>query len=614
MRKSQKLRNNEYYNTQWVFDDLYDKSKKGQNFKKLLPLITSEQNILLAYRNIKRNKGSQTKGTNATTIRDLEKLKTNEIIEMVRNKLDDYKPGSVRRVMIEKDNGKLRPLGIPTMEDRLIQQCIKQILEPICEAKFHNHSYGFRSNRSQHHALSRCVSLINMTGLHYVVDIDIKGFFDNVNHNKLMKQLWTLGIRDKNLLCILSKMLKAEIKGEGNPTKGTPQGGILSPLLSNIVLNELDWWISDQWETFETKRNYSALRKGVYNEADSRASKFANLKRASNLKECFIVRYADDFKIFCRSFETAQKMFIATKQWLNERLKLEVSPEKSKVINLKKKSSDFLGFQIKATPKGSTRHGRVAETRMNKKTRQKTAKLARQKIIAIKKERRELSVTNYNSFVLGVHNYFKIGTHVTKDFSEIDFNIRKTIHNRLKTKAKINAPPSESFERFYKGYTGKTYSVSKVTLYPISYVKHENPRNFTQETCDYTVSGRKKIHDNQKSVSQRIIKYMAQHPIEDESVEFNDNRIALYVAQKGKCSVTGEFLTIGDMECHHKLPKFLGGNDKYDNLVLLKTVVHKIIHAEKEATIEALLKSFPLTKKQINKINKLRKVIGYGDI
>lgn len=134
------------------------------------------------------------------------------------------------------------------MEDRLIQQCIYQILEPICEAKFYAHSYGFRPNRSSHHAVSRAMYLINKHKLHYVVNVDIKGFFDNVDHGKLLKQLWTIGIQDKNLLCIISKMLKAEVENIGITYKGTPQGGILSPLLANVVLNELDWWIYSQWE------------------------------------------------------------------------------------------------------------------------------------------------------------------------------------------------------------------------------------------------------------------------------------------------------------------------------------------------------------------------------
>ena len=98
---------------------------------------------------------------------------------------------------------------------------------------------------------------MQLSKLHYVVDIDIKGFFDNVNHGKLLKQMWTMGIRDKKLLSIISAMLKAEVAGIGFPEKGTPQGGIISPLLSNIVLNELDWWIASQWETMPTHYKYA---------------------------------------------------------------------------------------------------------------------------------------------------------------------------------------------------------------------------------------------------------------------------------------------------------------------------------------------------------------------
>ena len=246
LKKKQLLRNNEYYSMQDVFDKLYEQSKNGKKFTKLVELIRDENNIILAYRSIKKNKGSVTPGTDGLNINYIEEMGLDNYIKHIQGKLDNYFPKSVRRVEIPKPNGKTRPLGIPCIDDRIIQQCIKQILEPICEARFHNHSYGFRPNRSTTHAIARSNFLMWNSNLHYVVDIDIKGFFDNVNHSKLKKQMWNLGIQDKNLICIIGKILKSEIEGEGIPNKGTPQGGIISPLLSNIVLNELDWWISNQ--------------------------------------------------------------------------------------------------------------------------------------------------------------------------------------------------------------------------------------------------------------------------------------------------------------------------------------------------------------------------------
>ena len=225
---------------QLALDELYAASVKGQRFCNLVELIKRPENIKLAYRNIRKNSGSRTAGVDNKTISDLNKWNENALVAHVQRKLDWYVPNAVRRVEIPKDNGKTRPLGIPTIMDRLIQQCILQVLEPICEAKFFKRSNGFRPNHSAENAIAQAERMIQNVGCHYVIDIDIKSFFDNVNHGKLLKQMWTLGIRDKKLLSIISAMLKAEVAGIGFPEKGTPQGGIISPLLSNIVLNELD--------------------------------------------------------------------------------------------------------------------------------------------------------------------------------------------------------------------------------------------------------------------------------------------------------------------------------------------------------------------------------------
>ena len=217
---------------------LYNQSLQGKQFRHLMKYIISEENIVLAYRNICKNNGSFTAGVDGKTIRDIQKYPIQLVVRKVRNKLIQYQPKQVRRVYIDKGNGKQRPLGIPSIWDRLIQQCVLQVLEPICEAKFHERSNGFRPYRSTQNAIAQCYKMIQLQNLHYVVDIDIKGFFDNINHAKLIRQIWAIGIQDLKVLAIIKAMLKAEILFNDivtSPETGTPQGGILSPLLSTIL-------------------------------------------------------------------------------------------------------------------------------------------------------------------------------------------------------------------------------------------------------------------------------------------------------------------------------------------------------------------------------------------
>ncbi len=607
-KKKQKLRNNEYYDFQEVLDTLYARSKSGYRFHRLYELIIDERNIKLAYRNIKKNHGSKTSGTNGNTILDMAERNPQHLINYVRYRLANFQPHSIRRVEIPKQDGSMRPLGIPTIEDRIIQQCIKQILEPICEAKFHKHSYGFRPNRSASHALSRAVSLVNKNKLHYVVDIDIKGFFDNVNHGKLLKQMWTLGIRDKRVLSIISKMLKAEIKGVGIPQRGTPQGGIISPLLSNIVLNELDWWISSQWETFKTKKNYNRERliggRLVYDQS----AKYRALKQ-TKLKEMFIVRYADDFKIFCRNHKDAFLIFEAVKKWLKERLGLEINHEKSKVINLRKRHSEFLGFKIKAIAK---KKKFVAKTNISDKAKKKAVQKLREQIKKLEHGQNEVS--KLNAMIVGIQNYYQYATHVQLDFRQIGFSVRRTLYNRTKTILSYKGTKSTTFKRLYPKYTGKVVFIHGINVFPIDHIRTKPPSNFSQNICPYTSEGRKQVHDALKGYNQTVMYHLIRNPVPNQSMEYNDNRISLYVGQYGRCGVTNVPLEIGDMEVHHKIPKKLGGSDEYNNLIFVRKDVHKLIHAVEEQTIQTYLQKLNLDKDGLDKINKLRKLVGNDEI
>lgn len=607
-KKKKKLRNNEYYDIQGMFDDLYAKSQRNYNFTKLMELITDDRNILLAYRNIKKNKGSKTKGTNNKTILDTAENNPQEVINYVKGRLISYQPSPVRRVEIPKSTGGKRPLGIPTIEDRLTQQCILQVLEPICEAKFYNHSYGFRPNRSAHHAISRAMTLANISKLHYVVDIDIKGFFDNVNHSKLLKQMWTLGIRDKRLISIISKMLKAEIKGIGIPDKGTPQGGIISPLLSNIVLNELDWWIASQWEFFETEHKYASERQKPNGKIiKDNSAKYHSLRTRTNLKEIFIVRYADDFKIFCRDYKTARKTFEATKMWLKERLGLEVSPEKSKITNLKKNYTEFLGIRMKVVPKGNKY---VINSYMSYKAKEKVVKQYKSSIKRMQKSQAKADVNKFNASILGRQNYYSIATHVSRDFAQIDFLVKRFLMNRTTDIRTKSGMVTKAYTKFYGNYKGKKRFLLGQIIFPIAKVKNKPPWNFSQEICDYTEEGRRLIHAQLNRINIKILNYLMYNPVRDESIEYNDNRISLYCGQNGKCAITNEPLGIGNMEVHHKTPREQGGKDNYENLTFIKTDCHKLIHATRKETIEFYLNKLTLTQKELDKINKLRMKVG----
>jgi len=613
--KKQKLRNTEYYDIQKIQDELYQKSIENKEFTNLMPLIASEENIKLAYRTLKTHNGSYTPGTDGITIKDISAMDEKEFVKIIRDKLDNYCPKRVRRVEIPKINGDKRPLGIPSITDRIIQQCILQIMEPICEAKFYESSYGFRPNRSTEHAIAASYKFIQNSNLHYVVNVDIKGFFDNVDHKKLMRQIWTMGIKDTKLLMIIKKMLKAEIQlPDGSieqPKKGTPQG-ILSPLLANIVLNELDWWIASQWElqTEHMKRPH----KKRYHENGSR-NKWSeyNSLRGTDLKEMFIVRYADDFKIFCRNKADADNTLIAVEQWLGERLHLEVSKEKTGVTNLEKSSCEFLGLEIKVRPKAGKY---VVVSHISHKAKNHIKKKLKTMLQDMRKPKNDWDlfqrIGEYNSTIIGIQNYYAVATMVSSDLSEIAFGLKKQL-----IKQELHCKKQGVWKN---AYLQKRYGNSKqvrwsngTPILPLAYAQHRNPMNKKRAVNQYTAEGRALIHKN-LGVDVEVMRYMMRNPVIGRSVEYNDNRISLYAGQNGKCAVSGVKLEINNIHCHHKQPVKDGGTDEYKNLILVTETVHRLIHVTDPETIKNYLRQIKLDAKQMAKLNKLRCMAGNKEI
>ena len=578
-----------------IYNDQYERAKSGEIFNNLMPLVLSRENILLAYRNIKNNTGSKTAGTDKLTMADISKLTPEEVTAKVRYIVSGtkrgYRPKPVRRKDIPKPNGKTRPLGIPCIWDRLIQQCFKQVLEPICEAHFSKHSYGFRPNCSIENAMADTHMRLQHSHLHYVIEFDIKGFFDNVNHTKLIRQMWTLGIKDKHLLGKILRMLKAPIKMPTGqliyPTKGTPQGGIISPLLANIVLNELDHWVESNWEENPIVYKYSTNKLGSKNNG-------YRAMRKTKLKEMYIVRYADDFRIFCRTKTTAERTKIAITQWLKERLKLEVSQEKTRVVNVKRRYSEILGFKIKVHSKGGKQ---VVKSHISDKQLKTKKKALVEQVKRIRRPRQDKGqlgeIRQYNKMVMGMQNYYRIATHISLDAGKLNKAVMTVITNRLKEISKKGRKLIPS-ERARYGKSKMLRYLADEPIYPIGYVQFKIPMG--------------KSKSKQLEAVDEIKLKLLRQPLYGKSIEYADNRISLYSVQKGCCAVTGEkFTSTEEIHCHHKTPKSKGGTDDYQNLILVTAIVHKLIHATNLETIQRCLQA---CKPNIQKLNVLRKLVG----
>ena len=614
------LRHAEYYGMQDTFDELYQKSQNGEVFENLMDLILSRDNILLAYRNIKANKGSYTAGTDKKNITDIGSRTPDDVVKRVRfivtGSEHGYRPKPVRRKDIPKPNGKTRPLGIPCIWDRLIQQCIKQIMEPICEAKFSNNSYGFRPNRSVEHAINRTYTMLQMMNLHYVIEFDIKGFFDNVNHSKLIRQIWSLGIHDKTLIFIIKRILTAPIKMPDNttelPDKGTPQGGIISPLLANIVLNELDWWIASQWE-----ENPIAISRGreriigktkVFDKSHG-----YRIMKNTEMKEMHIIRYADDFRIFCRTKEDAVRTKEAVTEWIEERLKLEVSPEKTRIVNTRKRWSEFLGFKIRVRLK---HHKYVVQSAIcDKKVEIERAKLVEQaKNIAKPREKNSClsEIQLYNSMVLGIQNYYQLATCISIDCREFHRRVMTVLTNRLNTetgsmlKREGGTITQAEKERFGQSKMIRYVSGIDQMIYPIAFIKNKIPMAKRSIVCSYTKEGRAPIH-TELNLNQYVLKGLREKISVGHSTEYHDSKISLFSAQKGKCAISGEeFADAEHVAVWLKVPRSSGGFERYKNMVLIHKKYLILLQELPKAVIKDLIKTLNITKKMLVKINSLR--------
>ncbi len=354
------------------------KERSTQSMSELLEKILEKKNMNEAYKKVCANKGAG--GVDGMELEELDgfiRKNWNSIREQIRGR--SYKPQPVRRVEIPKPNGSKRKLGIPTVMDRVIQQGIAQIISPMCEPLFSDHSYGFRPNRSCEMAIKDMLMFLN-EGYEWIVDIDLEKFFDNVPQDKLMSLVHNI-INDGDTESLIRKYLKAGVMVQGRYEKteqGTPQGGNLSPLLSNIMLNELD------------------------KELERRGLGF--------------VRYADDCVIAVRSEASAKRVMYSITDWIERKLGLKVNADKTHItrpMNLK-----YLGFGFWKDSKTKEWKCRPHKDSVQKFKRTLKKLTERRKSMAFAERVKQL-----NRVIRGWINYFAIGRMKTA-MTDIDAHLR----------------------------------------------------------------------------------------------------------------------------------------------------------------------------------------------
>jgi RNA-directed DNA polymerase len=289
------------------------KPKEVKRFYSLYDKAYAQDVLLESWKRIRANKGCA--GADGKTIEEVEKKGIGQFLNEIQKDLKEktYRANCIKRVYIPKPNGDKRPLGIPTIKDRVIQMAVKIVIEPIFEADFQDCSYGFRPKRSAHQALKKLKGLLNR-GYTHVIDADLKSFFDTIPHGRLIK-LIAKRITDKNILRLINLWLKAGVVSEEtilrNSITGTPQGGVISPLLANIYLNELDKIWKERYE-----RRLNAP----------------------------LIRYADDFVIVT---PRQPQEVLKTLHMLIEELNLKLNEEKTRMLYMENDKLTFLGFSFK---------------------------------------------------------------------------------------------------------------------------------------------------------------------------------------------------------------------------------------------------------------------------
>ena len=487
-----------------IQDRLYQQSKEVHDaggrpaWKGLLEIMSAETTIVTAIHNIKNNHGSETPGVDGKQMRkDYLQRPYRVIIREIQNAFRHFEAQKIRREYIDKP-GKTekRPLGIPTIRDRVVQECMRLVLEPICEAQFFAHSYGFRPMRDTAMALERVTFMTHNTGYRWIVEGDISKCFDRIDHAILLKRLYHIGIKDRRVLQIIRAMLKAGVMDVCEVNEdGTPQGGLISPLLANVYLDIMDEWITAQWENKRTRF--------VYSRSDSKI----NALRKTSLTPGYLVRYADDFVIITDTRAHAMEWKARLQFFLQEKMKLTLSTEKTLITDVRKKHIKFLGYEFKNV-RGNARKGYIVRTLPD---RNRLKRKVNEIVENIKKIPRNYSrekmidaINRTNSKIRGLIQYYQCCTWVNIAMKKYARKLSWAAIRRLKQyKGKwIPANQTQNLPRVHQVYKQKIPAIKYRDIYigitELTFCRWQRTPGKNQEETPFTDNGRQLYFERTK--------------------------------------------------------------------------------------------------------------------
>lgn len=394
---------------------------KERRFDRLLRLIADRSWLNEAARITLSSSGARTSGVDGVDKQMMEKILQQEL-ETIRRELlaGDYTPLPARRVYIPKKNGKLRPLGIPSLRDRIVQRAMLMVMEPIWESDFHAYSYGFRPSRSVHHAIRTVKMQLTASDSQgsagrWVIEGDLSSYFDTVHHRLLMKAV-SKRIADKRFLTLLWKFIKAGHVDEGlfrASSEGVPQGGVISPILSNIMLHEFDAWMEENYLSKKVRKDRWAWNDGIGKQRPIVMRENRQWKPA--ISYC---RYADDFLVIVKGNKThAEIMREACREFLEDKLKLTLNMDKTHITHVND-GFIFLGHRIirRRGPKGRMH---VVTTIPWEKYRTFVGKLVKQLSGNYSMNRMDM-VESLNRQITGWTNFYQYTDYTATIFSKVD--------------------------------------------------------------------------------------------------------------------------------------------------------------------------------------------------